>query len=241
MNQSAAECEGKWAMLGRKVGQGEAGVSSRPARVLVVEDPSETGGVFGASLARAGFAVRVCPDGLGGLQAFIRELPDLIVTSDRLTGLDGFELVRRVREISDVAVVLVASDPGLAIRERAMRLGVDRFLVRSLDQVDLAPVALELVQSLRRPRRSRGRLTAAHVRRVVRSELRAELERLLVECRGNLAEIGRRMGKDRSTIRYHLQRFGMLVEDGSIWAGQPVGDDLHAVSHEASRDESAPD
>ena len=197
----------------------EAAAPRQVFRVLVVEDPSETGGELGASLAREGFAVRVCPDGLGGLHAFIRELPDLIVTSDRLTGLDGFELVRRVREISDVPVVVVASAPELANRERAMRLGVDRFLARGLDQHELALVARELVEPVRRPHSSRKRLTAAHVRSVARSELQAELERLLVECRGNLAEIGRRMGKDRSTIRYHLRRFGMLVDEGSIWVG----------------------
>jgi DNA-binding response OmpR family regulator len=204
---------------GREHGHGheEAAAPRQVFRVLVVEDPSETGGELGASLAREGFAVRVCPDGLGGLHAFIRELPDLIVTSDRLTGLDGFELVRRVREISDVPVVVVASEPELANCERAMRLGVDRFLPRSLDQHELALVARELVEPARRPHSSRKRLTAAHVRSVARSELRAELERLLVECRGNLAEIGRRMGKDRSTIRYHLRRFGMLVDEGSIW------------------------
>lgn len=197
----------------------EAAAPRQVFRVLVVEDQSETGGELGASLARDGFAVRVCPDGLAGLHAFIRELPDLIVTSDRLTGLDGFEFVRRVREISDVPVVVVASEPELANRERAMRLGVDRFLARSLDQHELALVARELLEPVRPPHSSRKRLTAAHVRSVARSELQAELERLLVECRGNLAEIGRRMGKDRSTIRYHLRRFGMLVDEGSIWVG----------------------
>lgn len=224
-------------MLDRIRPQDETIGSGRRCRVLVVEDPSEADGTLGESLVRAGFAVRVCADGLGGLHAFIRELPDLIVARDRLRGVDGFELIRRVREISDVAVVLVASEPSLANRERAMRLGVDRFLVRTLDQDgELIETALELARSIRRPRRSGERLTAAHVRRVARFELRAELERLLVECRGNLAEIGRRMGKDRSTIRYHLQRFGMLVEEGSTWAGRPLDD----ASHDTSQDGSAP-
>lgn len=58
------------------------------------------------------------------------------------------------------------------------------------------------------------RVTAAAVRRNARSELEAELARQLVDCRGNLAEVARRMGRDRSTIRYHLRRFGMLTENG---------------------------
>lgn len=228
-----ADTGAEWPVVDRVRRHDEASPSGRRIRVLVVEDPRDGEGELGARLVQAGFAVRVCADGPGGLYAFVRELPDLIVARDRLGGIDGFELIRRVREISDVAVVLVASEPSLASRERALRLGVDRFLVRTLHREDdLVQAVVELARSLRPPRRSSERLTAAHVRRAARSELQAELERLLVECRGNLAEIGRRMGKDRSTIRYHLQRFGMLAEEGSAWTDLCTGD--------ASRGGSAP-
>jgi len=53
-------------------------------------------------------------------------------------------------------------------------------------------------------------MTAAEARHLRERELFDRLERLLIETRGNIAEMGRRMGKDRSTIRYHLRRFGML-------------------------------
>ena len=58
----------------------------------------------------------------------------------------------------------------------------------------------------------RPAITAAEARRLREHELFERLERLLIETRGNIAEIGRRMGRDRSTIRYHLRRFGMLDE-----------------------------
>ena len=57
-------------------------------------------------------------------------------------------------------------------------------------------------------------MTAAEAREIGQRELCLELEKLLVETRGNIAEIGRRIGKDRSTVRYHLRRFGMLGEGG---------------------------
>lgn len=201
------------------VPEGE-GVAARPAlaRVLVVEDPRESGGRLATALAAAGFAVRASADGLLGLHAFIRGLPDLIVASDRVGGLEIFELIRRVRELSDLPVVLVVRQDGTNERAAAARLRVDRVVVERRAVEELVPSVVALLPPPR-SRPSRPRLTADRVRDVARSALRAELERLLVECRGNLAEVGRRMGKDRSTIRYHLRRFGMLVEDGARGIG----------------------
>lgn len=53
-------------------------------------------------------------------------------------------------------------------------------------------------------------MTADEARRLGEQELFDLLERLVIETRGNLAEVARRIGRDRSTVRYHLRRFGML-------------------------------
>ena len=58
----------------------------------------------------------------------------------------------------------------------------------------------------------RPRMTAAEARRLDEAELFERLERLVIETRGNISEVARRMEKDRSTIRYHLRRFGMLSD-----------------------------
>ena len=64
-------------------------------------------------------------------------------------------------------------------------------------------------------------MTAADARRLAERERFERLERLLIETRGNIAEIARRMGKDRSTIRYHLRRYGMLGEARTPSSGAP--------------------
>lgn len=69
-----------------------------------------------------------------------------------------------------------------------------------------------------RPDSASGALTAAGARLLARRELREELQKQLLDCRGNIAEMARRMGKDRSTIRYHLHRQGML----ELNAGEPT-------------------
>lgn len=182
-------------------------------RALVVESVRAEGhGSIASQLGATGFEVRACADDRAAFEAFVRELPDLIVVRDRLGEVDALELVRRVRELSDVPVVLVDPVAPAERRERALRIGVDRVVTEPGEVEALPAIVLDLMDPVGTPD-PRPRLTAAHVRRVARLELQSELARLLVECRGNLAEIARRMGKDRSTIRYHLRRFGMLVED----------------------------
>jgi transcriptional regulator with GAF, ATPase, and Fis domain len=61
----------------------------------------------------------------------------------------------------------------------------------------------------------RPAMTANQARSLGQQELFDRLEALLVETRGNIAEVARRLGKDRSTVRYHLQRFGMLGDRGA--------------------------
>ena len=191
---------------------GHAGI-----RVLVVEEVCRAATGIVDRLQQAGCFVRVCPGAQAGLEAFVRDLPDLIVATAGSAAEAGFELVRLVRELSDVPIWLLVDDASAGLAERARELGVDRISETDAFSGRMVDAVFTLT-GLRGPRAAEPRLTAAQVRRSARSELRSELERLLVECRGNLAEMARRMGKDRSTIRYHLRRFGMLADDVSAWS-----------------------
>lgn len=218
----------------------EAGSFGSRLCVLVVGESEEQGARLVPLFARAGFTVRECADGVAGVDAFIRELPDLIVAHDPIVGREGIELIRRLREISDVPVVLVGQADSPGARATALRLGVDRYVASPRELESLPRLAVDLVgppgaagpAGSLRPRAARRPVTATHVRRAAQAALCAELERLLVACNGNLAEMARRMGKDRSTIRYHLRRFGMLAEESVVPSS------VHRC--EARRDPAAP-
>lgn len=236
---------GREVELGLRPESDGRGASSGHGRVLVIEAGAEAGRPLVEALARAGFSVRVCADGQKGLQAFLGALPDLIVMPMCAEDPEGPALLRDIRAISDVPVVVVGDAGTEQGRNVASALGLDRVLLLPADAEadDVARRAAEVVaepvgggdrasgSGVARERAPRPpRLTAAQVRRIARVELAAELERQLVDCRGNLAEMARRMGKDRSTIRYHLRRFGMLVEDPSVrseQAARAAGDSNH--------------
>ncbi|MEZ4331177.1 MAG: hypothetical protein R3F35_05470 [Myxococcota bacterium] len=200
-------------------------------RILLVDLGGASGLGLRVALRAAGLAICACPDVRAGLTAFVRVLPDLIVVEAGGEAAAAIELVEGVRAISDVPLILVCEGDGdgdegegeLAdpLVARARALGVDRCLAaeRARDAIGivakglLAERASAAGASSVAPRATP--MTVARARLRAREDLRRELERQLQACHGNLAEVGRRMGKDRSTIRYHLRRFGMLTDEAT--------------------------
>jgi DNA-binding NtrC family response regulator len=184
---------------------------------LIVGDRVEGRQIVDRRLADAGFLVSVAKDGVEAFEAFLCDEPDVVVTDWQMPRLNGIGLLRRIREISDVPVVVMAGFGSIPDCEEAMRIGASRYLQFRRDVDRIGSVARELVKESassgrvfeRRGKRDRA-MTAHEARALARLELREALQRHLIECRGNIAEIARRMGKDRSTIRYHLRRHGML-------------------------------
>ncbi len=186
-------------------------------RALVVDDLAEAREILGASLAKAGFMISYAADGMDAFSAFVRDQPDLIVTDWQMPRLNGLGLVRRVREISNVPVVMITAFGSIPDCEEALRVGADRYLQFRHDLDRVGEVARELVSIKTQTDRVADRrksvlcgVTAAEARSLAQQELRKELQKQLIACGGNIAEMGRRMGRDRSTIRYHLKRMGML-------------------------------
>jgi len=82
-------------------------------------------------------------------------------------------------------------------------------------------------------------MTAEQARRLGEAELFERLERLVIETRGNISEVARRMEKDRSTIRYHLRRFGMLRDQARRRGPSPAGPGASTEDH-SGRSEQEP-
>jgi DNA-binding response OmpR family regulator len=77
-------------------------------------------------------------DGLDGVRAFHRFRPDIVVVDVDVSRLDGYELLRRIREIGDTPVVMLARQSGSAEIVRALRAGADDFMLKPLEVEELA-------------------------------------------------------------------------------------------------------
>lgn len=114
-----------------------AGASSRPVRVLLVEDDELMRRSFTVALERYGYEMTAAADGLAGLEIFRDrdrdEGFDLLVLDVMLPGLDGIGLCRRVRETSLVPVLMMsARGDGLDV-VAGLEAGADDYVVKPVD------------------------------------------------------------------------------------------------------------
>jgi CheY-like chemotaxis protein len=110
-------------------------------RVLVVEDDNHVRPVLTRVIERGGFQVAEAADGWTGLQLIEHELPDLVLLDIRMPDIDGYEVLRRLKQNPALqhipVVILTASDLGDGAQQRALDLGAVRFLEKPIASGDL--------------------------------------------------------------------------------------------------------
>ena len=103
--------------------------------VLVVDRHSEVQKLMVEILEKRGYQVSTESDGYDALTRFALDRPDLVITSLRMPGLNGYQLCRLIRGISSVPVLLMSSQ--LGAEENAYRFGANGFLSKPFDLEDL--------------------------------------------------------------------------------------------------------
>lgn len=111
--------------------------SPRPASILVVDNEPLVRAVLADVLASAGYDIRQASSGPHGLLTALHDSPDVVMVDVQMPGMDGWEVLERIR--ADAPAVPVIMMSGLDVPERAARCGADAFLgkpYRSCDILD---------------------------------------------------------------------------------------------------------
>jgi two-component system copper resistance phosphate regulon response regulator CusR len=100
-------------------------------RILVIEDEAKTAKFLKKGLGEAGFVVDVAGDGLDGLH-LVQELQfDVVILDVMLPGLDGWQVLSRLRREGRRALVLfLTARDAVHERVRGFELGADDYLVK---------------------------------------------------------------------------------------------------------------
>ncbi len=99
-------------------------------RVLVVDDEPIVREVLSRYLARDGFAVDVAEDGEVALKAFEAAPPDLVLLDLMLPRLDGTEVFTRIRERSNIPVIMLTAKGQEADRIVGLEIGADDYVAK---------------------------------------------------------------------------------------------------------------
>ncbi|MFI5931205.1 response regulator [Actinoplanes sp. NPDC051494] len=106
-------------------------------RVLLVEDDPQSAELLQTQLEHAGYNVDVAGSGEAGLTAAGAHPPDAIVLDVALPGIDGFEVIRRLKADSRLSGIPVFFATIIDERQAGLSLGADDYFVKPVDQAAL--------------------------------------------------------------------------------------------------------
>jgi DNA-binding response OmpR family regulator len=105
--------------------------------VLVVDDEADIRELIRVLLERGGYQVIEASDGEEALRRFFDERPDLVLLDVSMPGLDGWGTLERIRELSDVPVVMLTARAAELDKVRGLRAGADDYVSKPFGRQEL--------------------------------------------------------------------------------------------------------
>lgn len=125
---------------------------SKPYKALIVEDEPLMRGYLLDNLCRISpdfAAVAAVRDGLDALPLFQQQTFDLVITDIKMPGMDGIELVKRLRESgNDVPVILLSGYDEFEYARAGLRLGVAEYLLKPVNDDELREALEKIAEQL---------------------------------------------------------------------------------------------
>lgn len=106
-------------------------------KILIVEDDQSIGELEKDYLEISGFSVKICHDGVSGLNCIKEEEFDLLILDIMLPGIDGFEILKRVRDTKDIPILLVSAKKEEIDKIRGLGLGADDYITKPFSPGEL--------------------------------------------------------------------------------------------------------
>ena len=113
--------------------------------VLVVDDEQYITKLVERTLKDAGYAVTVANDGISALRMLAEKEPDLVLLDIRMPGLDGFQVLERIRDSSEVPVLMLTAVHETTALAHSLGLGANDYIEKPfLPRVLIARIQAKL-------------------------------------------------------------------------------------------------
>lgn len=138
-----------------------ANTSHELSYILVVDDEGANRYSVSKTLQKVGYVVSEAASGEEALEMMSRQAFDVVLTDIRMPGIDGIELLRRIREKApDVIVILMTAYATLGNAVEALRLGAHDYLIKPSSSADIRQSVARGVERARHLKRRRNLLDA---------------------------------------------------------------------------------
>lgn len=104
------------------------------ATIALVDDDRNILTSLSIALQAEGFATRLYPDGQSALKALVDNPPDLAICDIKMPKMDGIELLTRLRQVSDLPVILLTSKTDEPDEALGLAMGADDYIAKPFSQ-----------------------------------------------------------------------------------------------------------
>ena len=108
-----------------------------PFKILIIEDEKNISEIVAKYLEKEGYTTLIANDGIEGLALFRDSNPDLVISDVMMPTIDGFEVLREIRLISDVPVIMLTAKQEEVDRLKGFENGADDYVTKPFSPKEL--------------------------------------------------------------------------------------------------------
>lgn len=102
--------------------------------ILIVEDDKELRELFSTVLLKNGYKTTNAKDGIEALNVLDKEYIDLIISDIMMPNMDGFELIKSIRDAQfNLPILMITAKESFQDKQRGFLLGIDDYMVKPID------------------------------------------------------------------------------------------------------------
>jgi two-component system, OmpR family, KDP operon response regulator KdpE len=181
--------------------------------ILIVEDEPEFAALLERWISQANYRPYIASNGPEALRLFYERHPDLVVLDVALPGLDGWQIIERIREFSRVPIIMATARGAESDKIRGLKLGADDYVTKPLSFPELMA---RIEAALRRA----ASAATERPRRIQHRDLIADLDEHRVRIRDVEVHL---TPTEFRLLAYLLEHAGRLVTHRqvleSVWGG----------------------
>jgi DNA-binding response OmpR family regulator len=175
--------------------------------ILVVDDDPRILRLVRVNLERAGFTVDTAGNGVAAIDQFDMQPPDAVVLDVTMPGIDGFTLTQRIREISNVPIIMLTAMGEQSQKVKGLDLGADDYLTKPFDPDELVARLRALL------RRSAASAQGGEVHSLQVGDLHIDFVRRKVERAGETIKL---TPTEYKLLQHLAQQAGKVIPNADL-------------------------